>query len=178
MANNYSVIIDADIARASGMSEHPVSSGSRALLDTVSKNGHKAAMCPTLMAEWKEHRSLFARKWLASMIAKKKVNFIKPPSIASGLITNYLEREKSIAIAEKDAHLIDGALEVDKIIASNDDIARNVFCDLSKNCGNLRTIKWFNAIKDRDFVSNYLESDCFVPEKYYVLVEVQPDKSI
>ncbi len=169
MANKYSVIIDADIARSSGTAEHPVSSGSRALLDSVSKNGHKAAMCPTLMAEWNKHRSLFARKWLASMIAKKKVNFIKPESTTTGLIHNHLEKDKSIAIAEKDAHLIDAAIEVDKIIASNDDIARGVFCELSENCGDIRTIKWFNAITDREFVSNFLLSDCFVPEKYYVV---------
>ena len=171
MPNNYSVIIDADIARSSGTSEHPVSSGSRALLNSVSQNGHKAAMCPTLMAEWRKHRSLYARKWLASMIAKKKVNFIKPSSITNNLIINNLIKDKEIAIAVKDAHLIDGALEVDNIIASNDDIARNVFCELSTSCGSLRTIKWFNAITDRDFVADYLVSDCFVPEKYYVILE-------
>jgi hypothetical protein len=174
VANNYSVIIDADIARSSGMTEHPVSSGSRALLNSISQNGHKAAMCPTLMAEWNKHRSLFARKWLASMIAKKKVNFIKPQSITNDLIVNNLNnlnKEKEIAIAVKDAHLIDGALAVDNIIASNDDIARNVFCELSNSCGDLRTIKWFNAITDRVFVTDYLVSDCFVPQRYYVIVE-------
>jgi hypothetical protein len=105
------------------------------------------------------------------MIAKKKVNFIKPQSITNGLIVNNLNKYKEIAIAVKDAHLIDGALEVDSIIASNDDIARNVFCELSNSCGNLRTIKWFNAITDRVFVTDYLVSDCFVPQKYYVIVE-------
>jgi hypothetical protein len=176
VANNYSVIIDADIARSSGMSVHPVSSGSRALLDTVSKNGHSAAMCPTLMAEWRKHRSLFARTWLSSMIAKKKVDFIRPSEITGDLIVNNLDKDKEIAIAVKDAHLIDGALTVDKIIASNDDIARNVFCELSTNCGSLRTIKWFNAIADREFVTNFLISDCFVPEKYYVIINDETKK--
>ena len=171
MANKYSVIIDADIARSSGASEPPVSSGSRALLDSVSKNGHKAAMCPTLMAEWNKHRSLFARRWLSSMIAKRKVDFIKPEAITIDSIDRHLINEKSIAIAKKDVHLIDAALATDRVIASNDDIARNVFCELSRNCGNIRTIKWFNAITDRDFVSNFLLSDCFVPEKYCIAAE-------
>ncbi len=171
MANNYSVIIDADIARSSGMTEHPVSSGSRSLLNTVSKNGHMLAMCPTLGAEWKKHRSLFATRWLASMVAKKRINRISPQATTNTLIVNNLKTDKEIAIALKDAHLIDGALEVDSIIASNDDIARNVFCELSISCGSLRTIKWFNAISDRDFVTDYLVSDCFVPKKYYVAVE-------
>lgn len=127
-------------------------------------------MCPTLMAEWSKHRSLYARTWLSSMIAKKKVNFIRPSEITGDLIVNNLDKDKQIAIAVKDAHLIDAALTVDKIIASNDDIARNVFCELSTSCGNLRSIKWFNAITDREFVANFLVSDCFVPEKYYVII--------
>jgi hypothetical protein len=168
MANNYSVIIDADIARSSGMTEHSVSSGSRALLNTVSQNGHMLAMCPTLGAEWKKHRSLFATKWLASMVAKKRIKRINPQATTNTLIINNLKKDKEIAIALKDAHLIDGALVVDNIIASNDDIARNVFCELSISCGSLRNIKWFNAIADRDFVTDYLVSDCVVPKKYYV----------
>lgn len=171
MANNYSVIIDADIARSSGMTEHPVSSGSRALLNSVSQNGHLVAMCPTLGAEWKKHRSLFATRWLASMIAKKRINRINPQTTTNTLITNNLKKDKEIAIALKDAHLIDGALEADNIIASNDDIARNVFCELSISCGSLRAIKWFNAIADRDFVTDYLVTDCFVPKQYYVVAE-------
>jgi hypothetical protein len=171
MANNYSVIIDADIARSSGMTEHPVSSGSRALLNTVSQNGHMLAMCPKLRAEWRKHRSLFATRWLASMVAKKRINRINPQSATNTLINNNLKKDKEIAIALKDAHLIDGALEVDSIIASNDDIARNVFRELSISCGSLRTIKWFNAIADRDFVTAYLVTDCFVPKKYYIVVE-------
>ena len=169
MSNSYSIIIDADIARSSGLSIHPVSSGSRALLETVAKNGHAAAICPTLMAEWKKHRSLFATKWLASMIAKKKVIFIKPEQQIIVEIEAHLNDLKKKSIAEKDSHLIDAALASDKIIASNDDVARNVFCELSVSCGNIKKIKWFNAVSDRDFVNNYLSSDCFVPEQYYIL---------
>jgi|GEM_PF-1684590 hypothetical protein len=172
MANNYSVIIDADIARSSGMAEHPVSSGSRALLNTVSQNGHMLAMCPTLGAEWKKHRSLFAAKWLASMTAKKKINRINPKAITNTLIDKNLKKDKEIAIALKDAHLIDGALAADSIIASNDNVARNVFCQLSDSCGDLRNIKWFNAVDDQDFVKSYFLTDCFVPKKYYLVVEV------
>jgi hypothetical protein len=171
VSNSYSVIIDADIARSSGTTEHPISSSSRALLESVSKNGHKTAMCPTLLAEWRKHRSLFAKKWLASMIAKKKVSFITPEKITGTLISNRINEARKISIALKDAHLIDGALATDQIIASNDNAARDVFCELSGSCGDIRTIKWFNAIIDRDFVANYLASDCFVPERYYVVSE-------
>jgi len=169
VSNPISVVVDADIARSSGTSEHPVSSGSRALLDNVSKNGHTLAICPTMMAEWKKHRSLFARKWLASMIAKKKVQFIKPVEQTSDLINSHLTDERKITIAVKDAHLIDAALTVDRVIASNDDIARNVFCELSINCGDIRSIKWFNSISDKSFLANYLTTQCFVPQNYYIV---------
>ncbi|MBB1391810.1 hypothetical protein H5185_20720 [Shewanella sp. SG44-6] len=127
-------------------------------------------MCPTLGAEWKKHRSIFATKWLASMIAKKRINRINPQATTKTLIVDNL-KDKKIAIALKDAHLIDGALEVDCIIASNDDIARSVFCELSITCGSLRAIKWFNAIADREIVTDYLVSDGFVPKKYYLVAE-------
>jgi hypothetical protein len=167
--NCISVVVDADIARSSGTSEHPVSSGSRALLDNVSKNGHTLAICPTMMSEWKKHKSIFAKKWLASMIAKKKVQFIKPVQQANDLINSNLTDSKKITIATKDAHLIDAALDTDRIIASNDDIARNVFCELSVNCGSIRNIKWFNSISDKSFLATYLSTQCFVPQNYYIV---------
>lgn len=169
MSKQLSVVVDADIARSSGTSEHPTSSGSRALLDAVSKNGHTLSMCPKMMSEWKVHRSLFARKWLASMIAQKKVKFIKPVKNTNNLIQKNLTDAKKIGIASKDAHLIDAALDTDKIIASNDNIARDVFCELSVSCGNIRSIKWFNSISDKSFLANYLSSQCFVPINYYVV---------
>lgn len=171
MVNKLVLVIDADIARSSGLSEHPVSSGSRALLNSVSENGHSLAMCPKLMTEWKAHRSIFARKWLSSMIAKKKVNFMESPDVTKALISENLKNEKEVEIAEKDAHLVDTALKTDKIIASNDDNARKVFCEISSNCGNLRAIKWFNATLDNVFISNYLEKNCFVPQKYYLVAD-------
>jgi hypothetical protein len=52
MANKpLSLVIDADIARSSGFSEHPNSSSARILLENVRHNGHYAAMSPTLRAE-------------------------------------------------------------------------------------------------------------------------------
>ena len=93
---------------------------------------------------------------MASIIAKKQVNFIKPQSTTTDFIKNHLENAKYIYIARKDAHLIDTAMISDKMVASNDDIARGVFCELSEYYGGIRTIKWFNAITDREFVSNFL----------------------
>lgn len=168
MSNPLSIVVDADIARSSGKTEHPISSGSRALLEGVSSNGHKLTMCPSMMTEWKKHKSLFAKKWLSSMIAKKKVVFVNPvPQVHDVINMGFIEETK-VKIAEKDAHLVDAAIFSDRVIASNDDRARSVFCELSNNCGDLKTIKWFNAISDREFIDTFLSTQCYVPEQYYV----------
>lgn len=171
MNNHLSIVIDADIARSSGTSVHPTSSSSRCFLENVSKNGHKAVVCPLLMSEWKKHRSLFAKKWLASMIARKKVHFIKPEDQdrINQLIESNISDLNKRTIATKDAHLINAALLADKVVASNDDTARGVFCDLSDNCGDVRAVKWFNAVHDRDFLSGYLVTNCFVPQEYFLV---------
>ncbi len=163
-----SLVVDADIARASGTSEHPVSSGSRALLDNIQQYGHSVVMCKQLKEEWNEHRSFYAKKWLASMIARKKVRMVKPEQHAASWIDANIGDERDIGIAKKDSHLIDSALFADRFIASNDSTARRVFCALSGSCGQIRCIKWFNAVSDKDFLSTYLEEQCFVPDEYYV----------
>lgn len=166
-----SFIIDADIARSSGTSEHPVSSGSRKLLENLARNGHKAAMCPSLRIEWRKHQSLFATKWLASMVAKKKIVFIKPPERIKKFIEDNIEDCKDKEIALKDSHLIDAALEVDKIIASNDNVARNVFCNYSLRQGEIGAISWFNAVSDSAFISETLMSGGYIPAIYYLRSE-------
>ena len=163
-----SFIIDADIARSAGTTEHPISSGSRKLLENVALNGHVAAMCPNLRQEWRNHQSIFATKWLASMIAKKKVNFIKPTQDIRNFIEKNIVDCKNKEIALKDAHLLDAALKSDKIIASNDNTARAVFCELSKKNGSISTISWFNSISDSIFISETLMSGGFIPSNYYL----------
>jgi hypothetical protein len=165
---NLSVIIDADIARSSGTSEHPVSSSSRAILESVRDNKHKIAMCPLLFAEWKKHSSTFATRWLSSMIAKKQLQFIKPNSDTKIHIEDNILDENIMAISVKDAHLIDAALHEDKIIASNDDEARNTFIAISDNYKCINEIVWFNSTRDRVFVEKFFVNSVFIPDCYYL----------
>lgn len=165
----FSFVIDADIARSSGLSEHPVSSGSRMLLESVASLGHKVAMCPVLRQEWKKHKSNFSTKWLASMVARRKIVFVTP----SGRIKCYIKdnvvdgREKEVAL--KDSHLIDAALEADKIIASNDNVAREVFCTYSGGNGEIGTVLWFNAVTDKEVIYERLMRGGYIPSDYYLL---------
>lgn len=167
MNNPLTMVVDADVARSSGFSEHPVSSGSRALLDAILKSGHKLALCPTLKAEWKKHRSKYAITWMASMIARKRVVFLKESALTINElidISTVSDKDKSVAI--KDAHLVNAALALDKVIASNDDTARKVFCVISRDDGSLRNIFWFNSVSDREFLQTFLCGENIIPENY------------
>lgn len=164
---NLSIVIDADIARSSGLSEHPISSGSRNLLDNVSTNGHKVVMCPLLMEEWRKHRSVYARTWLASMIAKRRVTFVKEPDIlAKSYLLEHIEDTSLREVALKDVHLVDAALKYDNLIASNDDRARNAFCGYSVNTGIWRNVAWINAISHGEFLKNYLLMQGQMPDDH------------
>lgn len=169
MTTSFAFVIDADIARSSGLTEHPVSSGSRKLLESVAAGGHKAAMCPTLRKEWKDHRSKFATRWMASMVAKKRIVFVTPASTVKSHIEAHVDEGNEKEVALKDCHLIDAALESDKIIASNDDKARAVFCKIALTKGEIRTISWFSAVCDHNFFCDTLTSGGYIPKSYYLL---------
>ncbi|MEL7383555.1 MAG: hypothetical protein AAGJ88_08175 [Pseudomonadota bacterium] len=171
MPTKLSIVVDADIARSSGLSEHPVSSGSRKLLECITKHGHYATMCPSLLNEWKAHRSLFARKWLASMIARRKVNFLKAdiPTSARNFLTASIEDSTLKEVALKDAHLVDAALYTNKLIASNDDRARNAFCTFSQNTGIWSEVAWVNAISNGSFLQDYLQNQSIMIPKEHKL---------
>lgn len=168
-----SFVVDADIARSSGETEHPVSSGSRKVLEFISSGGHNLALCPTLRGEWKKHRSAFATRWMAAMVARKKVLFINP----STEILDYIESEeadgKEKDIALKDAHLLDAAREVDKIVASNDDRARNAFCNISERKKIISEIIWLHAVRDNECISSGILLGAFIPDKYYLTLSAE-----
>lgn len=165
-SNKLKLVVDADIARSSGTTEHPISSNARILLDMMMSNGHYIVMCPTLNAEWKKHRSNYATRWFASMIAKKKVKFIRHNNTTHKVVETLTIDEKTRSVALKDCHLIDIALCEDKIIASNDNNARIAFCAISKLHGEIKPVAWLHSVNDNDFLTSLLDSNCFIPQKY------------
>ncbi len=172
MANNsLSLVIDADIARSAGTTEHPVSSSSRNVLDKSLEHGHHILMCSLLLAEWKKHNSLYARKWLASMFARRRVTMTNEKDAIRSCIADANQDEKPTNICLKDAHLIDLAIEKDRLVISNDGTARENFLLFVPFCGELKTIVWLNAVTDREFLEGYLETQCLVPEGYFLKAE-------
>jgi hypothetical protein len=163
-----SIVIDADIARSSGTSEHPVSSNARKLLNLVQSEGHCIVMCPMLREEWKKHQSGYATRWLSSMVAKKQVRFITHKSELQLYIETNVADIKLREIAMKDAHLVEAAFLESKIIASNDVKARDAFCEISLIHRILEQVIWLHSITDNDFIKNYLSKSCFVPTEKFL----------
>lgn len=153
------VIVDADVARSAGVTEHPVSKSSRDTLMALkdSPNFH-LVFCPKLREEWKAHKSRFSSAWLTSMYAKKKVKLTAPPSIIEPYIHIHAGSEKNINIALKDKHLVDSALNGDSVIISNDAAARAVFALVSKEFSPLGCVFWvapnISSFKLLFFISN------------------------
>ena len=152
-----SLVVDADVARAAGVSEHPVSKNSRVLLQALLQSGFKVGFCPVLLSEWKKHRSLFAKQWLGSMTARKRVVRITPESMAVSFIDSADITEDQKDIANKDAHVVDAALALDKFIASNDRRAREVFSLVARDSAAFQGIIWAVPSVDGERISEILE---------------------
>ena len=67
------IVVDASVARSAGQKPVPdfVSVRSREVLETILRARHKVAFSAEGLAEWREHRSSFARRWLVQMFSRK-----------------------------------------------------------------------------------------------------------
>src|SRR3954452_5022187 len=73
------LVIDASIARAAGdSSTHPTSRNCRDFLLIVLEICHRAVMTAPILEEWNRHQSRFASTWRKSMMARKKLEVLKP----------------------------------------------------------------------------------------------------
>lgn len=154
------LVIDASIANSAGKTEHPISKSCRNTLDCVLQCGYLIVMTPDIFTEWKNNTSKFSIVWLSSMVARKKVFRIKIEQ--NSLLRERLEdmdfSEKNKNAVIKDVHLVEAALETDKIVISGDDMARNLFRSASRSIGEIKQIIWVNPIHDDEKVVVWLES--------------------
>ena len=113
------LVIDASVAQAAGPqhSVHPRGKSCRDFLLAVLKVCHRAAFSAALKTEWKQHHSKFALEWQTSMFARKKIENLdveEDPQLRER-VCNAAENDKQEAALFKDCHLIEAALEPDKI---------------------------------------------------------------
>ena len=157
------LVIDASVARAAGGegAKHPTARHCRDFLGAVLRICHHAVLTAAGLAEWKKHRSRFARLWLASMYAKRKVDLAGEVMDAAlkGKILDTAASEKERAAMAKDLHLLDAALQTDRIVVSLDDAALGIFAKTSERVGEIREIVWINPARAADGVIEWLEEN-------------------
>jgi hypothetical protein len=67
------LVIDANVARSSGETEHPASGKCREFLDATTEFGHRVVMTAEIQQEWRTHASRYASRWLTRMYARRRV---------------------------------------------------------------------------------------------------------
>lgn len=146
--NPKSIVINASIARAAG-DRTPEARRCREFLEEVQKLGHMVVMSATLNGEWKAHMSLFSSTWLTQMTSRRQRHIYPDQTIELVDLRLLIADSDDM---QKDAHLLEAALQTDKIVASLDEQARRLFHQLFiTNAETLTTIgeiMWINPNRD------------------------------
>ncbi len=145
------LVIDASLARSAGETDSLASSRARHFLNAVLEICHRTIFTPAIRAEWDRHQSNFTRKWRVQMHSRKKIDVLplaQNESLRKGLLktvrnlTNPEEQASNERAIEKDCHLIEAALAADRIIASSDRKARNLFARGCQTVHEIQPIMW------------------------------------
>lgn len=156
------LVIDCSIAHAAGPegAEHPTAKHCRDFLRAVLRICHRIGMSPAIAEEWKRHRSGFARQWLVSMHARKKVVAIDADDDARlrGALETAATSDKSREAMVKDAHLLEAATQSDQRIAALDDKVLGLFAKVAREHKAIQQICWVNPDRDFDDIIKWLEA--------------------
>jgi hypothetical protein len=147
--NSKRLVIDASVARSSGGEEatYPTSVYCRDFLQAVLDISHRVVMTPEIREEWNRHQSSFARTWLRTMVAKKKIDYRSDISANDELwnkIESIASSDKARDAMLKDFRLIEAALATDRTVISLDNTVRKLFDGAAVRVGELRTVVWVN----------------------------------
>ena len=160
--NPRCLVIDTDIARSAGGldAQEGRSKSCRDFLTAVLETQHKVVTTEALRAEWHKHQSRFTKTWLVSMVARKKVCWIEAPSDEElrAKMVHAAKNEKKRDAMLKDIHLIEAALQADKIVISMDEVVRHCFRELAQAVGSLKPIVWVNPCKNDETPLSWLQN--------------------
>jgi hypothetical protein len=155
------LVIDASIAMAAGeISMHPTSRNCREFLQAVLDICHRMVLTKPIQDEWNRHQSSFARKWRASMMARKKIVLadVSADVCLQNEIARFVFNESTAAIIEKDRHLIEAALVTDKRVASLDDRVRRRLHETGQRLPHVASICWVNPNTPGEQAIGWLEA--------------------
>jgi hypothetical protein len=148
------LVIDASVARSAGTESaiDPTSIYCRDFLKAVRTICHQIVMTREIGEEWQRHRSSFARQWLSSMTARRKVHRLGEvlDKVLRGRIERVIAGEKNAEAVRKDYRLIEAALATDRIVISLDESARELFATAAPKVGELRLIVWVNPERSEE----------------------------
>jgi predicted nucleic acid-binding protein len=152
------LVIDASIARAAGLTDHPVSRACREFLESVLTICHRMVLTDPIREEWERHASQYTRKWRAAMWARKKVIRLGSdlPDEASKMVGRLSLPNKQRQALLKDALLIDAAMKTDSIVASRDDEARDILRGCADGWPAIRPLVWVNPAKPEEECGKWL----------------------
>ncbi len=163
------LVVDASVARSSGGEEatYPTSKNCRDCLKTILALSHRVVMSKPISDEWNKHKSNFARTWLVSMTAKKRILRIEAEPIDTAIrlkVPKTTESPKEIEAMLKDIHLIEAALATDSTVIALDEIVRALFGTACQTIGQMKSIVWINPDKPEEQILLWLE-DGAEPDK-------------
>jgi hypothetical protein len=158
------IVIDADIMRSAGTSEHPNSSNARKLLDAVWDAGHRMVQCAPIKEEYDRHQGRYASLWRTKMISKKlwvhwkyKEDKDLRRVLVDALPDGSLARDLEVL---KDAHLLEAAAATDKRIVSKDATARNLFRLACPHLNVHKSILWGDLTGSPAKVIQWVDNGC------------------
>lgn len=168
-ARQRRLVIDSDVTGAAGDedSDNATAANCHRFLVTVLTCEHYIVRTPEIKDEWRRHRSGFSYRWLFRMHARKLV-------IDLNIGTNQSLREKlsrhvtDEALLEemlKDAHLLEGAIVTDRIVASRNNSERDLFRGVSRRIGEIRDIMWVNPDTESEYCLDWLSHGAQIDPK-------------
>ncbi|UBF25672.1 hypothetical protein K9N68_29615 [Kovacikia minuta CCNUW1] len=150
------LVIDASVARSCGGEDatYPTSVNCRDFLQAVLVICHRVVMTPDIREEWDNHQSKFARSWLRSMVAKRKLEALPEIPLDNELwnkVEQFAETDKERADMLKDLRLVEAAIATDKTVISLDEnTARKLFRKAAPEIEALKMIVWVNPDKTEE----------------------------
>src|SRR4051812_47317963 len=121
--------------------------------------GHRVVFSSESIAEWKKHQRSFARRWLAHMVATRRMDHlgeVRDGGFRARLLPCAPSKKKREAM-EKDAHLLEAALQTDRIVISCDEKVRGLFQNACSAVSEIRAVHWANPEIEAEEVIPWLQ---------------------
>lgn len=167
------LVVDACVLNAAGKTQHPRSENCRTVLQGILDHGHFVVFSTEIHEEWERRSSSLGNQWRAQMLARRKLVHVRipHPSTIRDEVLHHAASDVQHLLA-KDIHLIEAALEADRVIFSLDLKARRHFSRLTPVVSELRGIAWVSPEVEFEVCDNCINGrtgdvDAFTLEALY-----------